>query len=280
MVNVQRITGEGMVTSPARLSARLGPVDYETLRLEQAGALLVVRMKRPEKRNAINRRMHLELQEVCRLLADDFETRVVILTGEGAGFSSGADTSEWRDAGSSNDLEVRHTSGIGSRTSAAIENLDQVTIAAVHGFAVGGALVLAACCDLRVAGESTWFSIPEVELGLPLGWNALPRLAREMGHARALELTITCDRFSAAKAHEYGIVTHLCADGDEENTARELAEKIVARPALPVALTKATMKSLKRGTEMGDAVYSDADLLLYSRLMAQRRARLEKEGRA
>lgn len=255
-------------------------MEYETLRVEREGARLTVRLNRPEKRNAINRRMHQELQEVCRQLGDDFETRVVILTGAGQAFSSGADTSEWRDPGSANDLEVRHISGIGSRTSAAIENLDQVTIAAVHGFAVGGAVVLAACCDLRVAGESTWFSIPEVELGLPLGWNALPRLAREIGHARALELTITCDRFGAAQARDYGLVTHLVSDGGEEAAARELAAKIIAKPALPVAMTKATIRALKRGTEMGDAVYSDQDMLLYSRLMAQRRVRLEKEGRA
>jgi len=255
-------------------------MDFETLKLQSEGALMLVRFNRPEKRNAINRQMHLEIQAVCRTLADDFETRVVILTGEGGFFSSGADTSEWRDSGSSNELEVRHASGIGSRTSAAIEGLDQITIAAVHGFAVGGAVVLTACCDLRVAGESAWFSIPEVELGLPLGWNALPRLAREIGHARALELTITCERFSAAKAYEYGLVTHLTADDEVEAKARELAERIIERPPLPVALTKATMKALKRGSEMGDTVYSDADLLLYSRLMAQRRSRLEKEGRA
>ncbi|HSP56200.1 MAG TPA: enoyl-CoA hydratase/isomerase family protein [Dehalococcoidia bacterium] len=255
-------------------------MEYETIAVESSGAVMTVRLNRPDKRNAINRQMHVELQDVCRRLGDDFETRVVVLTGAGRAFSSGADTSEWRDPGSTNDLQVRHTSGTGSRTSAAIENLDQITIAAVHGFAVGGAVVLTSCCDLRVAGESTWFSIPEVELGLTLGWNALPRLAREIGHARALELTITCDRFSAAQAHEYGLVTHLVADGEEETTALALAAKIATRPALPVALTKATMKSLKRGTEMGDAVYSDADLLLYSRLMAQRAARLEKEGRA
>jgi len=255
-------------------------MDYETLKILRDGALMNLRFNRPEKRNAINRQMHLELQAVCRELADDFETRVVILSGEGGVFSSGADTSEWRESASVNELEVRHTSGIGSRTSAAIEGLDQITIAAVSGFAVGGAVVLAACCDLRVAAESTWFSIPEVELGLPLGWNALPRLAREIGHARALELTITCERFSAARAHEYGLVTHLVGDGEEETKARELAARIIERPPLPVALTKATMKALKRGSEMGDAVYSDADLLLYSRLMAQRTARLEKEGRA
>jgi enoyl-CoA hydratase/carnithine racemase len=255
-------------------------MDYETINVTREGARMTIRMARPEKRNAINRQMHLELQDICRRLADDFETRVVILSGEGAAFSSGADTSEWRESGSANDLEVRHTSGIGSRTSAAIENLDQITVAAVHGFAVGGAVVLASCCDMRVAAESAWFSIPEVELGLPLGWNALPRLAREMGHARALELTITCDRFSAATARENGLVTHLVADGEHETEAQNLAAKIIERPALPVAMTKATIKALKRGTEMGEAAYSDADLLLYSRLMHQRRARLEKEGRA
>ncbi len=101
-----------------------------------------------------------------------------------------------------------------------------------------------------------------------------------MGHARALELTVTCERFSAAKAYEYGLATHLAPDSEVEAKARELAGRIIVNPPLPVALTKATMKSLKRGSEMGDAVYSDADLLLYSRLMAQRRRRLEKEGRA
>lgn len=255
-------------------------MEYETLKVEREGALMLLRFNRPEKKNAINRQMHLEFQAVCRQLADDFETRVVILTGEGGVFSSGADTSEWRESASNNELEVRNTSGIGSRTSAALEGLDQITIAAVQGFAIGGALVLASCCDLRVAGEPAWFSIPEVELGLPLGWNALPRLAREMGHARALELTVTCERFSAKKAYEYGLVTHLAPDAAVEAKARELAERIIANPRLPVALTKATMKALKRSSEMGDAVYSDADLLLYSRLMAQRRSRLEKEGRA
>ncbi len=254
-------------------------MEYETIKLDRDGALLTVRLNRPEKRNAINRRMHADLQDLCHKLRDDTDTRVVIFSGEGEVFSGGADTSEWGDPGSSNELEVRHVSGVGSRTSSDIENLGQVTIAAVRGFAIGGGLVFAACCDLRVAGESTWFSIPEVELGLPLGWNALPRLAREMGHARALELTITCERFDAARAYEYGLVTHLEPDDGVEAKARALADAIISNPALPVVLTKATMKALKRGSEMGEAAYSDQDILLYTRLMAQRKARLEKEGR-
>lgn len=249
---------------------------YETLKTEREGPLMTVRLNRPERRNAINRQMHLDLQEVCRELSEDFETRVVILAGEGAAFCSGADTSEWGQPGPDNELALRHISGIGGRTSAALESLDQVTIAAVHGFAVGGAVVLALCCDLRVAGESTWFSIPEVELGIPLSWNALPRLSREVGPSRALELTITCDRFSAAQAYEYGMLSRVAADGEEMAEARRLAERVIAMPPLPVALTKATMRAIKRGSEMGDAVYSDADLLLYSRLVQQRAVRREK----
>lgn len=251
---------------------------YETLKVEREGAMMMVRLDRPDKRNAINEQMHRELQALCGSLGEDFETRVVILAGEGAGFSSGADTSEWGRPGPENGLALRHISGIGSRTSVALESVDQITIAAVHGFAVGGAVVLALACDLRVAGESTWFSIPEVELGIPLSWNALPRLTREVGPSRALELTITCDRFSAGQAYEYGMLTKVTADGEEMSAARALGERILANPALPVALTKATMRALKRGSEMGDAVYSDADLLLYSRLMRQRAARRSKGG--
>jgi enoyl-CoA hydratase/carnithine racemase len=246
---------------------------YETLSIEREDAVMTVRLNRPEKRNAINRQMHLDLQQLCRELSDDFDTRVVILVGEGAAFSSGADTSEWGQPGPDNALELRHQSGIGSRTCNAIDALDQITIAAVHGFAVGGGAVLVASCDLRVAGEGAWFSIPEVELGIPLSWNALPRLAREMGHARALEATIVCERFSAAQAHAWGLVTHLVPEGEELSFARELAAKIVAKPALPVALTKASMKAIRRITEQGEVAYADGDLLLYSRLLQQRARR-------
>ncbi len=248
---------------------------YETLAVDWDGPVATVRLNRPRKLNAINRQMHRDLQALCLELGEDFDTRVVILTGEGRAFSAGADTSEWGDPGSENELELRRVPGTGSRTAAALEGLDQITIAAVHGFAIGGAVVFNLCCDLRVAGESAWFWIPEVELGIPLAWHALPRLAREVGHARALELTVLCERFSAQKAHEYGLVTHLVPDGEVMATARDLAERIVAKPRLPVALTKATIRAIKRGTEMGELSYSDPDLLLYTRLMRQRTERLQ-----
>jgi enoyl-CoA hydratase/carnithine racemase len=246
---------------------------YETLIVERDGAVMSVRLNRPQKLNAINRQMHLDLQGLCRELGEDFETRVVILAGEGRAFSSGVDTSEWGQPAPDDELELRHLSGIGSRTSAALESLEQITIAAVNGPAIGGAVVLTLCCDLRVASESAWFSIPEVELGMPLTWNALPRLAREIGHARALELTVTCERFTARQAHDYGLVTHLVPDGEELKTAREIATRIAEKPPLPVVLTKATMKAIERG----DVSYSDSDLLLYTALMRRRSARRSED---
>lgn len=248
-------------------------MNYETLKIERAGAVMTIVLNRPAKRNAISRQMHIDLQDVCHKLATDFDTRIVILTGEGSSFSAGADTSEWGQPGPDNELELRHQSGIGSRSSNAIEALDQISIAAVNGYAVGGGAVWAVCCDFRIADENAWFSIPEVELGIPLSWNALPRLAREVGHARALEMTIVCERFGAQQALDWGLLTHVVPEGTELTAARELAAKIVRHPALPVALTKASMKAIKRQTEQGDVAYSDGDLLLYSRLLQQRARR-------
>ena len=90
---------------------------------------------------------------------------------------------------------------------------------------------------------------------------------------RALELTVLCERFDATQAHEYGLVTHLVDDGRELPAARELAAKVIAKPPLPVALTKAELKAIRRATEQGEVAYSDGDLLLYSRLLQQRARR-------
>jgi enoyl-CoA hydratase/carnithine racemase len=101
-----------------------------------------------------------------------------------------------------------------------------------------------------------------------------------MGHARALELTITCEKFDAKTAAEYGLVTHLVKEADVQKKARELADKVLSQPPLPVALTKRMMRAIKKSHEMGEVAYSDEDMLLYARLMSQRVRRLEKEGRA
>src|SRR5262249_60082162 len=113
----------------------------------------------------------------------------------------------------------------------ALERLEAITIARLHGHVIGGALVLALGCDLRVAAASTQFQIPEVDLGIPLTWGALPRLAREVGPARAKELVLLCDRFDATAAAAWGLVNRVVPDGEVEATVDGWAQRIAAKPA-------------------------------------------------
>src|SRR5947207_12931654 len=108
--------------------------------------LMTITLNRPDKMNGINLQMHEELQQVCRELQEDFETRVVILTGAGRAFSAGADLKERRTDAPQSDLDRRLRVGVGERTSGLLERLDQVTIAAINGAAIGGAVVFASCC--------------------------------------------------------------------------------------------------------------------------------------
>jgi len=229
------------------------------VRIVRDGAVATITLDRPEKLNALSPREHLQLQEILTALRSDFTTRVVILTGAGRAFSAGADLSNKREDGKpANDLERRHRARIGDRTVAAIEALDQITIAAVNGLCVGGGAVLALACDVRVMARDAWISIPEVAIGMPLTWGALPLLLREIGPARTLELVTTCERVAADDALSFRLVSHVA--GDAVAKARAIAAKIVRQPAVPVAMTKTTVRALRSTLARGDVTAADGDL--------------------
>ena len=256
----------------------------ETLRIDRDSALpglVTITLNRPEKLNAISFRMHADIQEACRQLADDDEARVVIFTGEGRAFSAGADLGGSASNANRpplatanaepNPLRERIRSSAGNRSSAAIEGLDQVTIGAVNGLAIGGAVVFLSCMDIRLAAESAWFSIPEVDLDIPLTWNALPRLMREIGPARTKELVMTCDRFSSEDALRWGFVNHRVPDADLLSSARSLAEKLLAKDPMSLALTKTTCNALAESMVPAHVTHSDREyLMLSSRLTKDR----------
>ncbi len=258
----------------------------ETISIEpdpELPGLVTITLNRPEKLNAINFRMHAELQQVCRELADDAEARVVILTGAGRAFSAGADLGASASgpnrpalassADETSPLRERIRSSAGNRTCAALEGLDQVTIGAVNGLAIGGAVVFLACLDIRVAAESSWFSIPEVDLEIPLTWNALPRLMRELGPARTKELVMTCDRFSSEDALRWGFLNHRVPDAELLSRSRDLARKLLAKDPVSLALTKSTCNALAESMVPAHVTNSDRDYLVLARLLAQERKR-------
>ena len=246
----------------------------ETLTLERDSeltGLATITLNRPGQLNAINPRMHADLQQLCRELGSDPQTRVVIFTGAGRAFSAGADLKDRPlfDGITTDPLEMRRLAGAGSLTSAAIEAMDQVTIGAVNGLAIGGALVLLAAMDLRVAAQSAWFSIPEIDLKIPLAWNGMPRLMRELGPARTKQLVMTGDRFSSGDALQWGFLNQTTPDEDLLPTARRLAAKLLAKDPLALALTKSTARALANLMVPQEPTHSDREYLMLSLLLKQ-----------
>jgi len=248
----------------------------DTLTLERDAelpGLATVTLKRPEKLNAINSRMHAELQESCAELRSDTKTRVIIFTGAGRAFSAGADLDDrplW-SGNTSDPLELRRLAGTGNLTSTGIEGLDQVTIGAVNGLAVGGAVVFLSCMDLRLAAETAWFSIPEIDLDIPLTWNALPRLMREIGPARTRELVMTGQRFSADDALRWGFLNQVTREDALLPAARALAATLLAKDPMALAVTKSTTRALANMMVPGEPTHSDREYLMLSLLLAARK---------
>jgi enoyl-CoA hydratase/carnithine racemase len=248
----------------------------ETLKVERDTELVgltTVTLNRPDRLNAISSRMHEELQGVCAQLQSDTQTRVIIFTGAGRAFSAGADLKDSPPfTGTVDDpLAIRRLLGTGNRTSASIEQLDQVTIAAVNGLAIGGAVVFLSAMDLRLAAESAWFSIPEIDLNIPLTWNALPRLMRELGPARTKQLVMTGDRFCAEDAMRWGFLNQVTADDALLPTVRSLAAKLLAKDPLSLALTKSTTRALANMMVPGEPTHSDREYLMLSALLGTKK---------
>jgi enoyl-CoA hydratase/carnithine racemase len=246
----------------------------ETLLVEHDSALpglATITLNRPEKLNAINVTMHREMQQVCRELQDDHATRVVILTGTGRAFSSGAELTSRPEGRPLNDVDRMARVGGGNRTCALLEGLDQVTIAAINGLAIGGGVVFASSVDIRIAAESAWFSIPEVDVEMPLTWGALPRLMRELGPARTKELVMTCDRFTSAQALQWGFVNHVYPDDQVLDEARKLAAKLLSKDPLSLAMTKSTTSALARMMVPDGASHAEREQMLLAYMMRRQR---------
>ncbi|MGH9275357.1 MAG: enoyl-CoA hydratase/isomerase family protein [Acidimicrobiales bacterium] len=235
--------------------------------------LLTITLDRPDKLNALDVELHDELQALLAELETDHTVRVVILTGAGRAFSAGAELGSRRSTPPVNDLDRRARVHLGGRTCELIDRLPQVVIGAANGLAIGGGVVLLSCCDLRVAAESAWFSIPEVELDLPLTWQALPRLMREIGPARTKELAMACERFTSAQALQWGFLNHVVPDDQVIVEARRLAERLLSMDPLSLAMTKSACAALENLMVPKEATWSDAELMLLAYRQAALRQR-------
>jgi enoyl-CoA hydratase/carnithine racemase len=240
---------------------------FETLTLAVDGALARITLNRPERLNAIGAAMMRDLIAAAKHLDGLMDVRVAILAGAGRAFCAGADLQDSPLSGASPRaerpwLERREQGQLGLRMADALEGMRAVTIAAVHGYAIGGGLVLAAVCDLRVAADDAVFSIPEVELGIPLAWGGIPRLVREIGPALTKELVMTCRRFTPDEAKAAGFLNRVVPAARLAAEVDGLAAQILAMPSVPVAITKEHVNSVARAMGAGTTAFADGDAAL------------------
>ena len=207
--------------------------------LIREGRIAIVTLKRGDRLNALSGAVMLALTEVAQALRGDTSTSAVVLTGDPV-FSAGADLADpaRRERAHAPLIDRREAMRAGPDMCAAWEALDQVTIAAVEGFCIGGALSLAASCDFRIAGRGAHFRLPEIPLGMNMSWHTQPRLVNLIGPARTKRLVIFGERLSAEDAFAWGLVDELAHDGDALAAARIWADKAAALPPIPVRMAK------------------------------------------
>ncbi|NIP79736.1 MAG: enoyl-CoA hydratase [Gemmatimonadetes bacterium] len=224
--------------------------EYETIRVERAGARATVIVNRPDKLNALNAETIGELDAAFRELAADDDVRGLVVTGEGEkAFVAGADIAELAKMGPIDGIDVSRK---GQDAFRRLERMGKPVVAAVNGYALGGGMELALACHLRVASEKARFGLPEVKLGIIPGYGGTVRLPRIVGRGRALELILTGEMIDAGRALDMGLVNRVVTPEETRPAAEALLDTILKNG--PVALRfalEAVDRSLETGIDEG-----------------------------
>jgi enoyl-CoA hydratase/carnithine racemase len=206
------------------------------IQTERSGAIVTIRMARPEKKNALTFDMYRGLTAAIIGAVNDEGIRVIVLAGAGGAFSSGNDLKDFTAAPpfgmDSPVMQFLH----------AISTCPKPIVAAVNGVAVGIGMTMLLHCDLIVADPDTRFSLPFINLGLVPEAASSLILPRTIGHVRASELLLLGDMFDAATALRLGLINRVSDAGAAEAVAMTLAETLAAKAPVALLRTKALLK--------------------------------------
>jgi enoyl-CoA hydratase/carnithine racemase len=189
----------------------------------------------------------------ARWFDEHYDLKVVVVKGAGRAFSAGADVMAFTQQAP---MEARQA---GWRMARALDEMRAVTVARLHGWCIGGGVVVASGCDLRIAAESARFSIPESDIGIPLAWGGIPRLVREIGPALTKELVMTCRPFDAHEARSAGFVNRVVPDETLDDEVEALVQTLLAKPKLALLETKAHVNAVTESMVGTGRSWADAD---------------------
>ncbi len=249
-------------------------MSYQHLSLDRDGPVTVVRFNRPQRANALDYAHLAEIEHCALSFRDDAETRVVIFTGNGRHFSAGADLDEMRAAPTAPLVLRRRRWRIGERVMQALLDIDQITIAAWNGGALGGGACLATAMDFRIGAEDCFIQYPEIDVGLNLMWQSLPLTVRLVGPTRAKRLVIGGERVPAPRLLAWGLL-------EEVVPGKALLERAHAFAATYAAKSPVAAQMIKRSVnQIGGALdraimHMDADQNLFAQTGADQKAAVE-----
>lgn len=227
---------------------------------DKEDTLAIVSLNRPKVFNAYNVEMRDGLYEALHAVRDDPEVRVMILRGEGPAFSTGGDVSEFGSAPSpvgARDIRWRRD------VWGTLLSLPQPTIAAVHGFTVGGGMEMALLCDLCIAADDAIFFLPETALGMIPGVAGTQTAPRAIGLGRALDMVLTGKRVDAKHALQIGLANQVVPRQTLMTAARTLAHTLAQYDPQVIALAK---RAVRQGLDMPLAEGLELERRLFARL--------------
>jgi len=232
--------------------------------LTQDGTVATVTLDRGDGRNAMSLKVMQAMIDAASYLASDTSSHVVIVTGAGA-FSAGADLkdpdrAELRDQ---TRLAQRQSLKLGPDMCGAWEALEQITIAAIEKYCIGGGVALAIACDHRIIAEDAHMRLPEIPLGMNMSWQSNPRTVSLVGPSRAKLFTILGEPCPAAQALDWGLADEVTPAGEALNAARALAARYAKVPPIALRMTKQAMNV--SATPLGYATsFMDRDQFAYA----------------
>jgi enoyl-CoA hydratase/carnithine racemase len=231
------------------------------LTVSHAGPIAYLTLSRPERLNALNDDIRRSLAEALTELEERPDIRVVVLSGAGDHFSAGADlnTGAYEDLQGADWATRRHRTGSWQRLLDQLGRIPQVTVARLQGHVIGGAVLLAVACDIRVAADNVVVRIPELAIGIPLTWAGIPLLVREIGLPLTRDWVMTCREVQADELLRSGYVQRLVPSEELQAALDTLLDQLTALPPGPLAMTRAMTAALGRSHPAMAAGWGDAD---------------------
>ncbi len=224
--------------------------------LEKAGPITTITFNRPQVRNCLDEAVVLEFESLLHRVRDERDTRALIVTGAGAAFCAGADTSQFRQV-SDPEEQRRLSREVGRRLPRLIgrafdvlAHLDAITIGAINGYAVGGGWSFALALDFCIAVEEAELWVPEVDLAVPYRGAPAKTLAARVGPWIAKEIVLMCRHYRAPELLAMGLINRVVKREELMGAARAMAEAIVKKPAEALASSKRDINSAVLGERL------------------------------